>query len=85
MFFNCTKLNYLNIQNYNNKSEPIESIITKIIGNTTKNIAICIGINKYSSLQKKINDNKYCAILDCSEKYYKNQNLINSKRLIYYN
>ena len=75
MFFNCSKLNYLNIEKYQIKSERKHSIIEQIIGNTTKNLVICINANDYGEFQEHINQN-ICPTLDCSEKFHDKQKKI---------
>ena len=75
MFFNCSKLNYLNIEKYLIRSEHKHSIIEQIIGNTTKNLVICINDNNYERFQGIIKQN-LCPTLDCSEKFDNKQQKI---------
>ena len=74
MFVNCSKLSYLNIINFK-ISSSLNSIISKITENTANNLVICINneINFLYELYQINNGKTICPILDCSEKFQKNQ------------
>ena len=78
MFINCWNLNYLNIYNYEIKSSDKKLTLEQIIGNTKKNLAICINkdniIEEFENQQRK---NAYCPTFDCNENYYKHQKKVN--------
>ena len=68
MFSKCSSLNYLNILNYEINSEKKEIILDQIIGNTTKNLVLCINKNDFSDFKSEINPD-YSPTFNCEKDY----------------
>ena len=68
MFQSCSKLEYLNIQNFiTNDNLNYEQMFS----NTLINLVICINENKATKIMEFI-QSRTCTIIDCSENWRKN-------------
>ena len=83
MFGNCSNLNHLNSQNYNNQGRTVDQLIKYKNEDKTKNIAICIDDNKYV-LTIENNNDLDCTLHDCSDYYFQNQRRLNNSEENYH-
>ena len=70
MFIDCKNLEYLNIKNFNIEKEAKNSFIKNIIGNTTKDLVICINKDLKQNLDENLDKSeKSCVSFTCEDNW----------------